>query len=338
MDLLRLALERSKNANQALEIITSLLEKYGQGGSASQKDPSYIYHNSFIIADKKEAWVLETADKIWVAEKVKDVRTISNGYTIEKWDKSSTDIVEFAINRGLCDSKEEFNFIECFSDPVPREATNCVERQKHTTEFLLDNKGKINISMAMKLLRSHDSKGREEFNPARSGMTICMHYSVKALSQTVNSMISHLSDIYTHWFTGISAPCISLFKPIFLKEIGLPPNYKLPGETYDPDTLWWEHEKLHRLILQDYQNRSPIVQEKYTIEEKFITELNSIIRNNEEETELNKILREFSQYTFEKQYQILNDLITLITNKPIDVKTSKIYLKKWRKLSENVNL
>lgn len=66
----RLGLERSQTAEQALEVITELLERYGQGGPCSDIIPDFTYHNSFIIADPKEAWVLETAGKVWAAENI----------------------------------------------------------------------------------------------------------------------------------------------------------------------------------------------------------------------------------------------------------------------------
>ena len=64
MDLLRLGLERASTALQGLEVITGLLEQHGQGGQCSDIVPDFSYHNSFLIADPKEAWVVETADRL----------------------------------------------------------------------------------------------------------------------------------------------------------------------------------------------------------------------------------------------------------------------------------
>ena len=79
MDLLRLGLERGRTAREALEVITRLLEEHGQGGQCSDLVVDFSYHNSFLLADGVEAWVLETADRLWVAEKVETgCRNISN--------------------------------------------------------------------------------------------------------------------------------------------------------------------------------------------------------------------------------------------------------------------
>ena len=67
---LRLGLERADTAEKALTVIVDLLEKYGQGGNCMESHMVFTYHNSFLIADRKEAWVLETSGKYWAAEKV----------------------------------------------------------------------------------------------------------------------------------------------------------------------------------------------------------------------------------------------------------------------------
>jgi len=94
MDLLRLGLERSHSAEEAVTVITSLLESYGQGGQCSNIVPDFSYHNSFLIADCKEAWVVETAEKLWVAERVESgPRNISNCMSITtKYDAVSADV------------------------------------------------------------------------------------------------------------------------------------------------------------------------------------------------------------------------------------------------------
>lgn len=53
-------------------MMTRLLEDYGQGG-ACFIDPSrdgIVYHNSFLLADPQEVWVLETVGKHWAAQQV----------------------------------------------------------------------------------------------------------------------------------------------------------------------------------------------------------------------------------------------------------------------------
>lgn len=70
MDLVRLGLERSKTAYEALHVITDLLETFGQGGNASVT-MDFRYHNSFLIADTCEAWILDTVNRRWVARRVK---------------------------------------------------------------------------------------------------------------------------------------------------------------------------------------------------------------------------------------------------------------------------
>lgn len=52
MDLLRLGLERGKTAREVLEVITELVERYGQFGSGiPTQGVAGAYHNSYIIAD-----------------------------------------------------------------------------------------------------------------------------------------------------------------------------------------------------------------------------------------------------------------------------------------------
>ena len=105
MDLLRLALERAESAEKAVEVITSLLERYGQGGNCGY-DHEFYYDNSFLIADTKEAYILETSGRRWAARRVESRGAISNRLSIRS---------EHTL-RGEVD--EGFDFAKKLTEPV----------------------------------------------------------------------------------------------------------------------------------------------------------------------------------------------------------------------------
>ena len=86
MDLVRLGLERGKTAREALDVITSLLEKYGQfGAGIPGAGIDGAYDNSYLIADPQEAWVLETAGRHWAAKRLQSgIASISNKASLGK--------------------------------------------------------------------------------------------------------------------------------------------------------------------------------------------------------------------------------------------------------------
>ena len=57
MDLVRLGLERGRTAAQAVDVISALVEAHGQGGSG-YVDKDWPCHNSFLIADRDQAYLL----------------------------------------------------------------------------------------------------------------------------------------------------------------------------------------------------------------------------------------------------------------------------------------
>lgn len=55
-DLLRLALERASTAKGAVEVISTLLDKHGQGGNWQESVDFEVLHSSFLVADRSCAW------------------------------------------------------------------------------------------------------------------------------------------------------------------------------------------------------------------------------------------------------------------------------------------
>jgi len=226
MDLLRLALERAATAAQAVSIITDLLERHGQGGGCGHERRGFTYHNSFAIADPKEAWVLETAGRHWASERVAaGVRSISNGLTIP-------------------------GFAERHSDHLRTAVSRCHVRQALTQREA--GAGDPSAGALMTVLRSHGATRWPHYSALNGAMAApCMHAGgLLAASQTAASWVSELrADGAIHWATATAAPCTSLFKPFRVDDpVELGPA---PDDRFDARTLWWRHERLHRCAVRD---------------------------------------------------------------------------------------
>ncbi|MGC9358027.1 MAG: C69 family dipeptidase [Anaerolineae bacterium] len=266
MDLIRLALERAANAGEALDVITELLARYGQGGDGGYTRKLF-YHNAFLIADPREAWVLETAGRYWAALKVRDYYAISNGLTIgDEWDRASSGLVEHAVEKGWCRSASDFDFARCYSDTIYTRFSRCKLRRSRTRNLLGAEAGAIALETLTSLLRDHgpEAEADPDWSPAQgSSGNVCMHAGfgpVRAI-QTTNSFIAHLDPrLFTILSTGTSSPCTSLFKPFWPEA--MPSLGPEPGGTYDPSTLWWQHERLHRAVLKDYSRRLALYAEE----------------------------------------------------------------------------
>lgn len=233
MDLLRLGLERGKTASEALKVITELLEKYGQGGSCSVDSLGWSYHNSFIIADVKEAFVLDTADMWWIVEKVNDVRSISNNLSIRgKGDLRKEGIIQHAIEKGYCKDDNNFDFAKIFSQYEIPDTFPPICRDGKSMQLLTQNKGEITPALMMDFLREHE-------------VGICMHGSFESTGSQV-SELDEAPNKSIHWFTGSTTPCLSIFKP-----------YNFPADEYtflkagpygnvNPDWFWSKHADVVR--------------------------------------------------------------------------------------------
>ncbi len=275
MDFLRLALERSRTAAEALAVITDLLAAHGQGGNCGYPGKLF-YHNSFLIADPHAAWALETAGREWAAEQVQDVRSISNRITIgDRWDLASPGLVDYAVARGWCRGRADFHFGRCYSDFLYTRFSDAERRQCRTADLLAAKRGQLTVTDLARILRDHGPKAGPDWTPARgfTGATVCDHagFGPIRISQTTGAMVSHLAaDVQTHFVTGTAAPCTSIFKPVWLGA-ALPPAGPEPSRTYDEASLFWRHEALHRATLRDFAAGLPLYAgERDALESQFI--------------------------------------------------------------------
>lgn len=248
MDMVRLALERSKTAKNALDLLISLLETYGQGGNCGF-DHDFYYDNAFLIMDREDLYVLETAGKQWVYKRFPSAN-ISNRLSIgADGDAYSTGFA--------------FDFRKRFTEPVYTTFSGSACRMQQLRSCLPHADS---LSGCMNALSQHDCHVK---NPFAKGTvsSACMHYGGLVGDHTTASMVVSLEPGRTTvWSTGCSLPCVSLFKPW---RFGSQPILPVVSEgNRDGEAYWLEAENFRRQLLgrqlpQEYYAERKAIQQRW---------------------------------------------------------------------------
>ena len=197
MDLVRLGLERGATACEALQVIVDLMEEYGQGGNCAEHF-AFNYHNSFLIADKEEAWVLETAGHYWVAEKITNgTRSISNSLSIHgKGDLRHAELDRVQDVATQAAKEREFDFARLFSGGGAVGVLSPLSREGRVRQLCLRNEGEFTVETAKSILRDHTGN-------------VCWHGDF----ETRGSQVSALSQgNHAHWFIEGPFPCLEKYQ------------------------------------------------------------------------------------------------------------------------------
>ncbi|XP_015471730.2 secernin-2 [Parus major] len=183
MDLVRLALERGGSAREALEVITALLERYGQGGSCKEEPVPFVYHNTFLLADRTEAWVLETAGRYWAAQRIREgSRNISNQLSIgSDITAEHAGLRERARGRGWWSGHGEFSFARVFS----------LEQQPPRMEA-----AKARFQAGKELLQQHAERGQRLLQTLRGLEQQGLEGMRELLQGTVPPCPEELADLF----------------------------------------------------------------------------------------------------------------------------------------------
>lgn len=336
MDLLRLGLERASSASQAVSVITDLLEQYGQGGNCGYAHPSY-YHNSFLVADSQEAWVLETVEQRWAAKRVEEVYTISNGLTIGgEWDQASDDLADFAIRKGWCRGRKDFNFAGCYSDFLYTRFSDSRHRRSCSTGILNNRRGRIDIHTVLSALRDHGEAGKA-YRPDHSlfRWQLCVHATAGPVinSQSTGSLSAILGPGGPLVFaTGTSAPCTSIYKPVW-PDAPLPDTGPDPNGEFDSKTLYWHHELLHRSTLLDFPTRSAVYRsERDELEESFIRQALACAEASKAERAA------LSARCFQAAAQAESGWLERVRNTPSQTHNNRLYARAWNNYNHQAKL
>jgi secernin len=248
MDIVRLALERSTAADEAVAVIGSLIEQYGQGGSCEEHS-FRTYHNSYIVADPRAAWIVETAGKHWVAQRVTDRAAIGNLLTIhDSWDAASPGLVQHANAAGWATTP--FDFAESYRDPDADLAPRAC-RLDRARAILSEYREPITVEHMMGVLRDHN--GGDLPTGPEPLPTLCMHARPGFNGETAAAMVAHHRpdkprELAATVWTAFGSPCLSLFRPAYPFAVGLPAELDRGASKYDPESPWWVFERLQRIV------------------------------------------------------------------------------------------
>jgi dipeptidase len=281
-DMLRIGLERGKTALEAVEAIATLLEQFGQGGNCELSGNSH-FDGSYLISDSSEAWVLETAGREWVAKKITTpIGSISNILSIQNdWDISSI--------------KERLDWAKTYGEPEILPRIGSSERQANSFKGLEAHSGSITVQTAFDVLRHHG----EDYDPATAPVhtNICVHAGPfeDRQWQATGAMVSEVGpDGIIGWFTATSSTCLSIFKPVF-PGVEVPNIGPYPNEQFNPESLWWKHELMHRRAMADFHILMPEIRKDFNaVEAEFLTEANLVLKGSYREK------KEFVEYCFRK--------------------------------------
>jgi secernin len=257
MDVVRLGLERARTASQAVEVMSGLVEQHGQGGSG-YVDKDWPYHNSFLIADRHEAFLLETSDRHWALRQVHDVGSASNHLTIgTDWDALTDGVIEHAIASGWWseDAPGRFDFAAAFRDTSV--APEIVSRGRHrrTCELLQVARGQVTPATLRAALRDHYGSqvhGRRFTPDDERYFSVCMH--ADPVGTTTASMIARLpnddGELLRCW-TSLGSPSVGIFLPCY--PLGrLPAALSRGGAEATADSPWWGFKRLLTLVERDF--------------------------------------------------------------------------------------
>jgi len=337
MDLLRLALERCKTAREALDLITALLQHYGQGGNCGYEKPFY-YHNSFLIADPRSAWVLETAGRYWAAQEVKDIRVISNRLSIGKdYDLAHPGLVKNAVDKGWCKSEADFDFARCYSNRLITFFSGSGNRSSISSCRLEQEKGDITLQTMKEIMRTHEeaAEGRQFSRPALN--SVCMHAGFLFGDHTTGSYAAHLQgDRHTYLVTGGSTPCLALYKPFWLID---GENFSF-GEDEEDKALrfWLKRERLHRAVLE---NKLPDLQVYLDRRDRLEAEIDRRLEPVLEkaagpELPAEKNRQEIIDYALQAEENLLEQTLSEAPQPPGRIRGGLIFRRFWKKQNEKL--
>jgi dipeptidase len=264
MDLVRLGLERGRDAREALEVIATLIETHGMGGPALAPDGAG-YHNSFALADPTSAWVLEASNRRWAARRVSRTACSNHMAIGSDWEIASRDLENHARCEGWWREDTRVDVSAAYRNHhIPEHITS--GRQRQAQGWIDERRGQLDVPSLQALLRDHGdgSPGwsRVDATPEEECFfTVCAHSA--PVHVTTASLVAALpAERPGPWPVWVSfgTPCSSVFLPVYLDGV-IPAALARDG--HPGDGAWSHFKHLQDAVAEDPVPRTRRVREGF---------------------------------------------------------------------------
>lgn len=318
-DLVRLALERSRNAHQAADLITDLIERHGQG-IFPNAPPQVEGDNAFLIAGPTEAFVVEAAGHHWASQEILQVRAVSDVGTIRQdWARISRGLSAHVIGHGWwpADGSKIDSTDSVQADALGK--SSALRRWGRATFLLEQQNGHIDVSFLRRLLGDHYEGMQGEVDPfgAELGPTpICQHGVGAGERLTSASLVAPLAEGADHLpmaWCSFGPPCLAVFFPVFL-DGELPAAFGEVGHHPGVRSLWTSSLRLHEQLRRN-PRRLPLLHETFgRLQERFDQEVEEFsagavpLKKQGNRGELQRRAALFMQHTIERFDEALESL------------------------------
>jgi hypothetical protein len=213
-DLTRLLLERSRTSQQAVDLLTGLVERYGQGAFPGCPAEAAC-DSAFLVADPKEAYAVETAGHYWVYQEIQEIRAVSNVRVIRQdWDRIAQGLASYAISQGWwAGDGSKIDFAGALGeDQSDREPA--MRRWGQATVRLMEKSGQIESAFVRQLLngetaeRSPRGTLRDPMDGGAAGFVVCLAGDSARLPLAWHSVGTSAAGVYFPLFLDGELPAV----------------------------------------------------------------------------------------------------------------------------------
>ena len=317
-DLVRLVLERCHGANQAVDCLTSLLERHGQ--SPAPGDRPDTANATFLVADGSEAYCVETAGRYWACQQAGQVKAASNLCQIRQdWDRIAHGLAGKAIDEGWwAPDGRKLDFAGALGESPVGERSGL--RAWGRATFLLEQQnGHIDVNFVRQLLSDHYEGTHFEIDPfsASAGPTpICHHARAQPNGgETAVSFVAEISGEHcavAGWY-AFGPPCATVYFPVCLE--GDPPTSFAYGElNQNAARLWEGPAHLARVYLGDPEQRGRVqgaferLQSRFDQETEEFAREAVVLRQRRDAVHLQHVASTFMQHCVEEFEHVAEEL------------------------------